>query len=82
MENDVFILLHTSFLTPAWGLGSWNNSRHSAKDSAYMRGSWIFFFLFFVVKLAEPAELSFTIVFLHSVKKEKLEKAGVTEVSF
>ena len=41
-----------------------------------------FFFLFFVVKLAEPAELSFTIVFLHSVKKEKLEKAGVTEVSF
>lgn len=47
-----------------------------------MRGSWIFFFLFFVVKLAEPAELSFTIVFLHSVKKEKLEKAGVTEVSF
>lgn len=41
-----------------------------------------FFFFFFVVKLAEPAELSFTIVFLHSVKKEKLEKAGVTEVSF
>ena len=45
-----------------------------------MRGSWIFFFFF--VKLAEPAELSFTIVFLHSVQKEKLEKAGVTEVSF
>ena len=37
---------------------------------------------FFVVKLAEPAELSFTIVFLRSVQKEKLEIVGVTEVSF
>ena len=44
---------------------------------------YYYYYFFFVVRLAEPAELSFTIVFfLHSVKKEKVEKAGVTEVSF
>lgn len=71
MENDVFILLRTSFLTPAWGLGSWNNSRCSVLGSAYSYEKLLDFF--FVIKLAEPAELVvLQLLFLRSVQKDKL----------
>lgn len=52
MENDVSTLLHTSFLTPAGGLGCWNNSEYSARDSDESYEKLLDFF-FFSPKLTE-----------------------------